>query len=101
MEDYELTEERERQAFVQELIDRDMLEGAAQGVAKKYVADGYGALSDKQRHVLDTHVIEAHMVRECSLCHESIPWSEQSAALDNGGECGHCVYKWNKVMNEE
>jgi hypothetical protein len=97
MEDYELAEEREKQAFVEHLLQCEMLEGdVAVGVARLYVDKGADGMSDKQRHVLKEHVLGEHMVQECSRCAHEIPWSEQLNALDDGGLCGYCEHMMNK-----
>ena len=100
MDREELFEEREQQAFVHELIERDALEGPALGVAKKFVAEGSSVLSEKQIWVLREHVLAAHKVKRCDHCENEIPWSEQLNALDNGGLCGYCEHRWNKAMDE-
>lgn len=101
MDSEELLDERERQDFVEALLRRDVLSDAALGIAKKFVHEGEQPLSEKQRRVLAEYVIEAHRVKSCSLCSNEVPWSEQVEALDNGGVCGYCQHKWNKVMEEE
>ncbi len=100
MDDYELAEERERQSFVEVLIRRDVLDGAALGVARQYVDRGERSLTDRQRDVLETHVFGEHLVKQCSSCSQDVPLSEQAEALDNGGMCGYCVHRWNKVTDE-
>lgn len=97
----ELADEGEEQAFVDALIRRDTLEGPALGVAKKFVSEGSGGLSQKQKWVLREHVLEAHKVKNCAHCGVDIPWSEQLGALDNGGICGYCEHRWNKAMDEK
>lgn len=99
MEDYELAEERERQSFVQTLLERDLLTGSAAGVARQYVDRGDASLSKNQRHVLD-EAVEEHRVQECSRCATDIPWSEQAEALDNGGLCGYCAHMADKIMQD-
>ncbi|MFA6006195.1 MAG: hypothetical protein WC764_00460 [Candidatus Paceibacterota bacterium] len=70
-------EEDERKSYVEELIDGDELEGAALGVAKKYVADGRDSLSDKQLFVLEKYVLGKQ--KDCGRCGTPIPWSERYA----------------------
>jgi hypothetical protein len=91
----ELMEEREQQAFVEWLLECDMLEGAAAGVAKLYVDQGSRALSEKQQFVLDRHVLGAHLIPACDMCSGDIPMSEQIAALDDK-LCSWCRHKLEK-----
>jgi DNA-directed RNA polymerase subunit RPC12/RpoP len=99
MEDYELAEEQERQEFVRVLLDRDMLQGSAAGIARQYVDRGDRSLSERQRAVLDD-AIEEHRVQACARCGSDVPWSEQIEALDNGRMCGYCVHMADKVMRD-
>lgn len=100
MDEWQDSEDADRKDFVSTLIEREMLEGAALGVAQKFVHEGELSLSENQRYVLEEHVFNAHLVGECSDCTNSIPMSEQLAALDNGGRCGYCEHRWKKVMEE-
>jgi len=102
MEDYEHYQEQDKQAFVQHLLDSEMLtEPAEIGVARLFVDQGSASMTDKQRWVLETHVLEAHRVSECSLAGDDIPWSEQIDALDNGGMCAACAYQMEKTMRDD
>jgi hypothetical protein len=71
------------------------LNWAALGVARLFVDKGEKALSDKQKHVLDTHVIESHVVAKCELCGGDISLNEQIFALDDG-YCSSCRHKLEK-----
>lgn len=100
MDEMEMYEEQDKQAFVQHLLDCDMISGdAANGVAKRYVDKGSDELTESQQYVLETHVIEAHRVSECERCSNDIPWSEQIEALDDG-YCSYCRHMHEKVMRE-
>jgi hypothetical protein len=84
--------------FLQELLDGDVLEDAAAGITKKVIADGGGtdSLSEKQKYVFKTHVMDEYVTSECSRCSSDIPWSEMYAAHDNGGMCSWCWHMTNK-----
>lgn len=85
--------------FVSELLSADMLDGSAAGIAKLWLDKGDDALSPKQRHIFEMHVLAAHdpgaCIRGCD-----IPWSEKFEALDNGGMCSYCAHMADKIMRE-
>jgi NAD-dependent SIR2 family protein deacetylase len=81
--------------FLKELLDRGALEGAAEGITKKVIADGEESLSEKQMHVFKTHVLGEFVTDECSRCGTDIPWSEMSAAYESG-MCSWCEHMTNK-----
>jgi hypothetical protein len=72
------------------------LEGAAEGITKKVIAEGDEALSEKQRYVFQTQVLNEYVTDECSRCGSNIPWSEMHAAYDNGGMCNWCEHMSSK-----
>ncbi|MCY6372796.1 hypothetical protein [Clostridium ganghwense] len=78
--------------FLQELLDYDMVEKCtpAYGITKMIIDGRYNELSSTQWNVFVNHVAKENYVEECKRCHNSIPWCEMVAALDNGGYCGYC-----------
>src|SRR5690242_5970054 len=100
MDTDEFSEESERQSFVAELVRRDMLDGAASGVAKQYAAQGWNSLSEKQKWLVNEHVLDRHKIKQCSRCKIEIPWSEQIEALDNGGLCSWCAHMSDKLHED-
>ena len=86
--------------FLEILIKRDYLEGAALGVTKQLLARGFGSLSPKQFYVFNKDVLEAHVRSECSSCSNEIPWSEMEHSLDNGGLCNYCWHITEKHAAE-
>ena len=81
--------------FLQSLIDDSYLEGAAEGITKQVITKGEESLSDKQKYVFDKEVLGKY-VKECTRCGINIPWSEMSAALENGGFCNYCEHMMSK-----
>jgi hypothetical protein len=79
--------------FLQALVDRSMLEGAALGITKVVIDKGVGALTPKQLYVFNEHVIGQYSRSGCSNCQIDIPWSEMRYAMDNGGLCSYCAHK--------
>lgn len=80
--------------FLQEILDLGGIEGAAAGITKKVIADGdTEELSEKQRQIFKTYVVDEYVTPECASCGCTIPWSEMSTAYDNGGLCSWC---WNR-----
>lgn len=76
--------------FIKELIDNKRLnDSKEEGIAKLVIDEGFENLSDKQKFVFEKAISE-YVYDECSRCGLEIPWSEMSAAEDNGGMCSWC-----------
>ena len=75
--------------FLKELIDNKKLDPPADGISKLVIDKGYDNLSEKQRFVFD-EALSHYYTDECSRCGLEIPWSEMSAAEENGGQCSWC-----------
>ncbi|HEY9600243.1 MAG TPA: hypothetical protein V6C85_01440 [Allocoleopsis sp.] len=86
--------------FLQKLIDMGHLDNPALGITKKVIAEGRESLSKQQDYVFRTHVLDKFVTEECSFLTCNIPWSEMYEALDNGGYCGYCVHKMEKLASE-
>ncbi|MEE5085104.1 hypothetical protein V2J74_10065 [Pseudomonas alliivorans] len=83
--------------YVGELLEAGYLTGAAEGVAKRFLADE--PLSDAQQNVFDKYVLAENdpgrCIRGCD-----IPWSEKYEAKQNGGMCAYCAHQAEKVMRD-
>lgn len=77
--------------FLQSLIDNSHLEGAAEGITKKVIAEGVDSLSSKQKWVFEKNIGD-YVTAECTRCGSDIPWSEMYEAYDNGGMCSWCAH---------
>ncbi|USH04372.1 hypothetical protein K6Q96_21790 [Grimontia kaedaensis] len=77
--------------FLQSLISNGHLEGAAEGITKKVIAEGVDSLSSKQKWLFDKNV-ENYITSECKRAGCDIPWSEMYEAHDNGGICSWCAH---------
>ncbi len=86
-----MEENDEYSDFLQRLIDNNHLEGAAEGIAKKVIADGIESLSSKQKWTFKKQVSD-YTTSECSRGGCDIPWSEMYEAYDNGGMCSWCAH---------
>lgn len=76
--------------FIQELLDgKRFNDSKEEGIAKLVIDKGYDALTDKQKFVFEK-AISHYEYDECSRCGNDIPWTEMSAAEDNGGMCSWC-----------
>lgn len=76
--------------FIKELLNNENFSNSTEGgIAKLVISEGFGALSDKQKYVFEK-AISHYVYDECSRCGLEIPWSEMSAAEDNGGLCSWC-----------
>lgn len=93
------TEKSEFSDFLQQLVDRDHLEGAALGITKLVIDKGDDFLTDKQRYVFRTEVLEV-FVRESCVRGCSIPWSEMYEAHHNGGLCSYCAHMKSRMESE-
>lgn len=85
--------------FLQTLVDAGRLEGAALGITKLVIDKGIESLSEKQKYVFQTQVIDEYTVDECMRCGHAIPWSEMYLALDSG-MCSYCEHMHQKIMEE-
>ncbi len=82
--------EEDFNAFVKELINNKRLNDAKEeGIASLVLDKGFESLSDKQKFVFEK-AISHYVYDECSRCGLEIPWSEMSAAEDNGAMCSWC-----------
>lgn len=77
--------------FIRQLIDAEMLEGAALGVAKQAVTQGPDSLSPPQTGALEIGM-RSYIRKKCESCANSIPWSEMFQAIDSG-RCLGCITK--------
>jgi hypothetical protein len=88
-----------KKAFLQELIDKDHLDGAALGVTKQVIAGGEDGLTPRQKFVFNRDVIRKFVTEECQNgC--DIPWSEQYEAHHNDGFCFYCYDQMTKDRDE-
>ena len=86
--------------FLSSLVENDHLEGSALGITKQVIHKGVDSLSEKQKYVFNNEVIKNYESKSCNLCACEIPWSEMYQALDNGGFCGYCEHKLDKIEKE-
>ncbi|CAB3705168.1 hypothetical protein LMG1866_02781 [Achromobacter ruhlandii] len=93
------TEQTEFGDFLQQLVDRDHLEGAALGITKLVIDKGESFLTDKQRYVFQKEVLDV-FVKESCVRGCSIPWSEMYEAYDNGGLCSYCAHMNGRMESE-
>lgn len=76
--------------FVEAVVRNGHLDGAAEGIAKKVIAEGIESLSPRQLAVFEEHVMDEYAAESCERCSNPIPWSEQYDAYHNGGYCSYC-----------
>lgn len=76
--------------FLRQVVDYGGLDSAALGVARLALNKGRDALSERQRFVLQTEVIDRFSISECKRCSNSIPWSEMFDAATEHGLCNFC-----------
>lgn len=78
--------------FLHEVLAVGGLDETAAGITKLVIDKGEGVLSEKQRHVFKTQVLDIFVTEECTRCKMSdIPWSEMIYTHDNGGLCSWCA----------
>ncbi|MCW7553669.1 hypothetical protein NX722_13730 [Endozoicomonas gorgoniicola] len=78
--------------FLQQIVESEGLEEAAEGITRKVIAEGRESLSKKQEYVFQTRVVDEFGTGDCKRCGEDIPWSEMYAANENGCLCGWCAH---------
>ena len=89
----------DRNEFLQHLIDMRCLEQPALGITKLVIDKGEEALSEKQKFVFRRDVLDVFVTEDCSQCGSNVPWSEMYDAYENGGTCGYCLYREEKILN--
>ncbi len=76
--------------FIEELINNKRLNNSSEeGIAKLVIDKGFDSISTKQKFVFEK-AISHYIYDDCKRCGNDIPWSEMSAAEDNGGVCSWC-----------
>ena len=83
--------------FLKILIAVGALEGAALGVARQYMDQGFESLTMKQLEVFHRYVITPFRTQYCQRCGGDIVWSEMYDAYENGGLCAYCNYKMTEA----
>jgi len=78
----------DRNDFLQELIDREELSGAALGVTKVVIAEGEKALSGGQKDVFKL-VLDVYVTELCPRHGYRIPWGEMYH-FHSSGKCCYC-----------
>lgn len=81
--------------FLDQLIDMGHLEGAALGITKQVMDQGFDSLSEKQVFVFNKEVLKP-FTRSCKRCGTSIPWSEMYDAVFEHGLCNWCWHMTTK-----
>ena len=76
LRDYQITENDEFRGFLNEILERQILEGAATGITKHVVSHGIKGLSAKQLEVFKQQVLDKYTIAGCIACGSEIPWSE-------------------------
>jgi len=76
--------------FLKELLKGKRFSDSKQeGIVKLVIDQGFESLSEKQKFVFE-NAIGHYTYDECKRCGLEIPWSEMSAAEDNGHVCSWC-----------
>jgi hypothetical protein len=76
--------------FIEELINNKRLNNSSEeGIAKLVIDKGFDSISTKQKFVFEK-AISHYIYEDCKRCGNDIPWTEMSAAEDNGGVCSWC-----------
>lgn len=82
--------------LLEDLIRNHYLEGAALGIAKQAVDQGYDSLTEKQAYVLKRDALNHYPPRDCNRCQTQIRWGEVYESQSNGGYCSYCAYQRSK-----
>jgi hypothetical protein len=97
MRSIEIEQDNAEHEVLECLIESDLLEGAALGIAKQVLSKGRESLSEKQEYVFQRFVADKYFKLECSRCHIPMPTSEVLIALmEDDGLCGWCRHMREK-----
>ncbi len=77
-------------AFLSEVVMLGDLVGAALGITKKVIEQGFDSLSEKQRIVFEQNVLAKYTISYCVRCSGYIPWLNMLDVVMNDGLCNHC-----------
>lgn len=83
-------EELALRAFLQESIDRGILEETALVVTQQVIFKGRETLSPEQELVFRTQVWAKYVLEECRICGQTIPWQQMHRVRENDGRCSCC-----------
>lgn len=87
--------------FLMDIVNGADLRKPAMGITKKVISDGIDSLSEKQKYIFQSEVMDQYFIEaNCEQCCSNIPFSEMFEANDNGGLCGYCVHKNEKMLDE-
>lgn len=83
-------EESALRAFLQESIERGMLDKAALAVTRQVISQGRKTLSLEQELIFRQQVWAKYVLEECRICGQIIPWREMHRVRENDGKCSCC-----------
>lgn len=83
-------EELALKAFLQESIDRGILDGTALVVTQQVISKGRKTLSPEQELIFRTQVWAKYVLEECRICGQTIPWHQMHRTRENDGKCSCC-----------
>lgn len=82
--------------FLKTLVESNRFNNVAEsGIAQQVIDHSISSLSVKQKFVFEK-AISPYMFDKCQFCEFEIPWSEMSAAEDNGGYHQKCAEELGK-----
>lgn len=90
------TDDENKKAILEYLLEQDMLKGNAEGIAKAAISQGYSSLSDKQKYVLSSYfepTCEGCKFHECeaSVSDEDFVFSIENKYDLEAICCRHCA----------
>jgi NAD-dependent SIR2 family protein deacetylase len=86
--------------FLEQLVQKDCLEGPSHGITKQVIDKGEESLNKKQLFVFKKHVLDAYTKSDCDRCGNNFQWSEMYDAVTEHGLCSYCLNIREKMMNE-
>lgn len=87
--------------FFQQLLEREELSGAVEGIAKQIVARGTESMVGAQRSVVENYVESYKSKHECEICsNDNVSELTDYIEIADEGVCPTCQYDKEKFMNE-
>ena len=75
----------------QYVLDLNLVSGAAEGISKFVLKEGYSKLTEKQKEIFDKFCINKATVN-CEICYQQIPYCE----LDSDSKlCARCRHNFS------
>lgn len=87
--------------FLEELLRKDVLTGALEGIAKQVVDKGMNSMRGKQEEVLNSFIENFRKNHECERCsNDNVTSLTDLIYVEENGLCPMCDYDMEKFMRD-